>query len=383
MRTASRRCSSGFLAASAWTAACIVAFGGRATAQALPGRIADSTFWRMVNEMSEPGGYFRSDNLVGNEASLQYVIPDLQRTTRRGAYIGVAPDQNFTYIVALRPKIAFICDIRRGAMLQHLMYKALIELSPDRADFLARLFSRRRPAGLDTASSIDALLAAFARVPPDSNLYNANFAAMKDQLVKAHGFALTADDFSGIAYVYDAFYYAGPGLTYNYSTGAGRGGYGGRFGMMPSYATMLAETDGAGVQRSYLASEANYRVLREFETNNLLVPLTGDFAGPKALRAIGTYLREHDTRVMAFYTSNVEQYLFQQGDDWARFYRNVATLPIDSTSMFIRSFSSGTIARPMSPNGRSAQLIASIAALLTAFNQGKISQYFDVIMMSR
>jgi hypothetical protein len=353
--------------------------GARVEAQSLPSRIGDSTFWRMVTEMSEPGGYFRSDNLVGNEASLQYVIPELQRITRPGgAYIGVAPDQNFTYIVALRPKIAFICDIRRGAMLQHLMYKALIELSADRADFLARLFSRRRPPGLDTASSVNALVAAFARVAPDSAYYTANMAAIRDQLTRTHGFALTAEDFNGIAYVYDAFYYAGPALTYNYPNAGG--GFG--RGMMPSYSTMLMETDGAGLQRSYLATEANYRVLRAFQTSNLLVPLTGDFAGPRALRGIGTYLKDHGASVTAFYTSNVEQYLFQQNDDWARFYRNVGTLPIDSTSMFIRSYSAGGMYRA-SPNGRSAQLTGSIAELLKAFAEGRIRGYYDVIQMSK
>ena len=357
-----------------------LASGSRLSAQNIPSRLSDSTFWRMVNEMSEPGGYFRSDNLVGNEASLQYVIPELQRITKPGGvYLGVAPDQNFTYIVALRPRIAFICDIRRGAMLQHLMYKALIELSADRADFLARLFARKRPPGLDSATTVNALFQAYGELRPDSNYYKATFAAMKDQLVKTHGFGLTAEDLSVIAYVYDAFYYSGPLLTYNYPNGSG-GGF--RMGGMPSYATLMTETDGAGQQRSYLASEASFRVLKEFETNNLLVPLTGDFAGPKTLRAVGKYLKDHNATLTAFYTSNVEQYLFQQNDDWRRFYNNVATLPIDSTSTFIRSNSSGGF-RAMSPNGRSAQLLESMADLLVAFQEGRIQSYSDVILRSR
>jgi hypothetical protein len=40
--------------------------------------------------------------------------------------------------------------------------------------------------------------------------------------------------------------------------------------------------------------------------------------------------------VSAFYLSNVEQFLFQDGK-WNRFCASVATLPIDETSMFIRS----------------------------------------------
>ena len=115
----------------------------------LPHRLTDEEFWRLSNDLSEPGGYFRSENLVSNEHTFQYVIPALKRRVRPGGvYLGVAPDQNFTYIVATAPRMAFIVDIRRGNLLQHLMYKAIIELSADRAEFVSRLFSKPRPAGV-------------------------------------------------------------------------------------------------------------------------------------------------------------------------------------------------------------------------------------------
>ena len=234
----------------------------RAAAQplAIPARLDDSTFWRMVTEMSEPGGYFRSDNFVSNEWSLQYVIPHLQKaTTPNGVYLGVAPDQNFTYIVGLRPRIAFIVDIRRQNLIQHLMYKALIETSADRADFLAKLFGRPRPRGLDTATTLEALFGAYAAAAPDSVLYRRTLDGMKDQLVRRHGFALTPDDLQSLEYVYKAFYTAGPELTYNFPSF--NRGYGGMRGM-PIYAQMLLENDGQGVNRSYLATEANYRALK-------------------------------------------------------------------------------------------------------------------------
>src|SRR5205814_381591 len=75
-------------------------------------------------------------------------------------YMGVGPEQNFTYIVALKPKIAFIIDIRRGNLDLQLMYKALFELSKDRAEFVSRLFSRRRPDGLGPQSSVRETFAA-------------------------------------------------------------------------------------------------------------------------------------------------------------------------------------------------------------------------------
>src|SRR5207237_6289725 len=140
----------------------------------------DAEFWKLVTEFSEPGGYFRSDNFVSNETTYQWVIPELLKTTKPGGvYLGVGPDQNFTYIVALKPKIAFIFDIRRQNMLTHLMYKTIIEQSSDRADFVSRLFSRPRPVGLDTASTPETIFAAFAGAPPDSTRFRRNTASIR------------------------------------------------------------------------------------------------------------------------------------------------------------------------------------------------------------
>ena len=54
------------------------------------------------------------------------------------------------------------------------MYKALIELSEDRADFVSRLFSRPRPAGLDGSSSAAALFEAYASVAASNELFERN-----------------------------------------------------------------------------------------------------------------------------------------------------------------------------------------------------------------
>src|SRR5690242_8765616 len=102
----------------------------------LPREISDSEFWEMVSDFSEANGFFRSDNFVSNERQYQWVLAELKKDrSPDGVYIGVGPDQNFTYIVAMEPKIAFIVDIRRQNMLEHLMYKALIEMSADRVEF--------------------------------------------------------------------------------------------------------------------------------------------------------------------------------------------------------------------------------------------------------
>ena len=341
----------------------------------LPTHLGDQEFWRLIDDFSEPGGYFRSDNLVSNEDTLQFVLPTLTKIVKPGGvYLGVGPDQNFTYIAALEPHIAFITDIRRGNLQQHLLYKALFELSADRAEFLSRLFSRKRPAGLDAASTAEELFDAFGKVEPNRALYDENLQAIRDVLVKKHGFKLTADDVSGIEYVYSNFFGAGPFLAYAQGSLPGRG-------MMryPTYADLQVATDGTGQNRAYLGSETAFRTLKTFQERNLLVPIVGNFAGPKALRAVGAYLKAHEASVSVFYLSNVEQYLFGDGI-WTDFAHNVEALPLDESSTFIRSCFNGCSSAYAS---RAVMLLDSMPGLLRDFRDGKIRAYSDVLWRSR
>jgi hypothetical protein len=372
----------------------------RAPAQ-VPARLADSTFWRVVNEYSEPWGTFRSENFVSNETALQWVIPKLvRRVPPGGVYIGVAPDQNFTLVTALRPGIAFIVDIRHQNAVEHLMYKALIEMSKDRADFLSKLFARAPLAGVDSTSTAGALFEALAKQPADSVRYRENLRAITTRLTGVHRFALSDSEHVSLGCVYGAFFTQGPDLTYGYGSecrnpgpyGYRVGGVTGRGGFRgPTYQAMMTETDSAGVNWSYLGSEKAFRALKDMQERNLIVPLTGDFAGPKALRAVGQWARAHRVRVTTFYVSNVEQYLFEQGDEAERFFENVATLPVDSTSMFIRSFQGGRFFpsdttvkfTPQSAAGRSMEVYGSIEETVRAFRAGRIRSWPDVLSLSR
>src|SRR5881409_1020163 len=126
----------------------------RVEAEKLPTELTDEEFWRLSSEVSEPDGNFRSDNLLSNESYFQFVIPKLKEMTLEDrVYMGVGPEQNFTYIAALKPRMAFILDIRRGNLELQLMYKALFELSADRAEFVSRLFARERPKSLGPTST--------------------------------------------------------------------------------------------------------------------------------------------------------------------------------------------------------------------------------------
>src|SRR6267142_1215264 len=105
-------------------------------------QVSIEQFGKYIDEWSEPEGYFDSDNFISNETSYLHVIEDLHSRVRPGGiYLGVGPDQNFSYIVHTRPTLAIITDIRRQNMLEHLLFKALFGMSSNRAEYLTLLVS--------------------------------------------------------------------------------------------------------------------------------------------------------------------------------------------------------------------------------------------------
>jgi len=328
---------------------------GPIAAQSIPERISDEQFWKLSTEFSEPDGTFRSVNLLSNEIFFQYVIPDLLKTAKtERAYLGVGPEQNFTYIAALKPKIVFIVDIRRGNLDLHLMYKALFELSANRAEFVSRLFSRPLPDGISEQSTAADIFKAFAGVERSQPLYDETLGTIKRQLVANHGFALSGDDWASIESAVDALSTFGPKINY---LSTGTDSYGG--GRLPSYADLMTATDDEGVPHSYLNTEDGFRLMKDLETRDLIVPVIGDFAGPKAIRAIGSYVRDRGTTVSTFYFSNVEMYLDREMT-WGSFCRNVAALPLDAKSLFIRSAFDGQYGKGSGLNSDVGPLIRHI-----------------------
>jgi hypothetical protein len=307
----------GVLIAVILLAVTIVAFHA---ADTLPSELSDAAFWKIISDYSEAEGYFQYTVITSNETAYQEVLPQLTKSIAPGgAYLGVGPEQNFTYISALRPKIAFIVDIRRDMMLEHLMYKAVFEMSADRPDFVANLFSRKRPASLTADSSVASIFDAYAAAKGDSDLAAAHFKDILTRLKTTHGFTLSADDETRLKSIYLTFLREGV-LTFNSSIES------------PGYRVLMTATDGQGRNWSYLATRENYDRVRGMQIKNLIVPLVGDFGGPKALRMAGQYLRDHGAVVNVFYLSNVEDYLQPV---LAGYERNIAALPKASNSTFI------------------------------------------------
>ncbi len=333
-------------------------------------------FSRIIREFSEEGGYFMSDNFTSNETSYLHIIDKLRELgVTGGAYIGVGPEQNFTYIAKIRPRVAFIVDIRRQAMIQHLMYKAVFHLSPNRAQFLSRLLSRPLPK--DGAPPADApvadLMAFFSRVAATDQAYAANLAEINKTIQEVFQFPLSDRDRESLEYVYKSFRENGLDIAFRLDASY----YGGYF---PSFKELALQTDLNGKQGAFLASADDYNFVREMQKRNLIIPVVGDFSGPKALAAIGDYLRKNGLTVTSFYTSNVEQYLFDSAV-FDSFAKNVKKLPIDDKSVFIRAVFHMRYTHPARRQDHmSVTLLQKMKVFLKDFDEGLYPSYRELIV---
>jgi hypothetical protein len=338
-----------------------------ARSAALPDKLSDAEFWKLSSESSEPDAYFRiTDNYTSNEREIGQVFTMLRAAgVKGGVYLGVGPEQNFTYIAAIRPSMAFILDIRRQAAMQHLMYKAVFEFASDRADFISLLFSKPRPAGLQVGTPIQQIWEAFTPVATDQAMAAKTHERIVKHLTETKKFTFTPDEMAKLQNVFAAFTAFGPSIS---TRGSG-----------PSGATFADLTgwslDYNGQPQSFLSTDEHFKTVKTLHEKNLIVPVTGDFGGAKALRAIGAYLKKEGGSLSGFYVSNVEQYLFQDGKNTA-FYDNVATLPITEMSVFIRPYS-------LRRGGGTTQSLCSIGGFLGAVGAGRIYSNNDALACAR
>jgi hypothetical protein len=331
-----------------------------------------SPFAAQIASLSEPAGYFDTDNLISNERSYLQVLPDLRRrNVHGGAYIGVGPDQNFTYIADVRPSIAFIVDVRRDNLLLHLLFKALFELARTRVDYIAQLAGRPVPSDLEVwrTASVDRLIAyvdGSAAVPAAVDALRRRV----DEAIARTGVPLSAEDRATI----DRFHrrFIGDGLSLRFqSTGRAPQSY------YPTYRDLLRDTDGSGHQGSYLASEDAFQFVKALEARDLVIPVVGDLSGPSAVAAIASALTARHERLSAFYVSNVEFYLFGNGS-FSRFAANLARLPRLPNSVLIRSIFGRYAPAPARPADGSVSRLDALDDLLSEYAAGHIRQYADL-----
>jgi hypothetical protein len=334
-------------------------------------RLTPAEFSALIRDISEEGGYFFSDNLISNETPYLTIVDKLRQLgASGGAYVGVGPEQNFTYIAKVRPRIAFILDIRRQAVIQHLMYKALFHLSPTPAEFLSRWLSRPLTKEAPPNAQVIDLLAYFGKTAVDDQTYTQNLAAIRKAIQEDFQFPLSPRDQTSLEFVYKSFRDEGLDAAFRLN--------GWTDGEFPTLREVILQPDQHGKPGNFLASREDYDFVRGLQMKNMIIPVVGDFGGKKALAGIGDFLRRSGMTVTAFYTSNVEQYLFEDGS-FGAFAGNVKKLPLTDKSLFIRWVYQRYYHPARMPGQRSTSLLQKMGVFLTDFDAGRYPSYVDLI----
>jgi len=285
-----------------------------------------------MTSLSEPPKPFH-DNFVSNEHSyLQSARGLAAYASRGGVYIGVGPEQNFTYIALTRPRDAFIIDIRRANTILHWMYKAIFDLARSRPEFLALLLGRRFDASnpLAADASIGDVIARAERFRKSPQDLAEGHARIVDRIEHGFGISLSAEDRAELDRIHDAFFYRGLDIRYDADAdddAAARN---------PTLRDLLTARDPSGAFGSFLADEDAFRFVQYLQRQNRIVPIVGNVAGSHTLTALAHRIDARGLTVSVFYLSNVETYLFEDGT-WAAWVKNVALLPIDDRSLFLRA----------------------------------------------
>ena len=328
-----------------------------------------SSFAAEVAALSEPPGYFDTDNLISNERSYLDVVPDLKkRGVRGGAYIGVGPDQNFSYIAAIRPEVVFIVDVRRDNLLLHLLFKSLFTLARTRVEYLAMLLGGPVPTDVDAwrDATIDKVVSHVDAAAIDARAVTV-LRTRVDEIIRKTGLPLSREDFETIDRFHRRFIEAGVGLRFQ-STGRPPQNH------YPTYRELLLATDGLGERGNYLASEGSFQFIKSLQQRDLVIPVVGDLSGPRALASVGAQIRKRGLRLSAIYSSNVEFYLFGDGR-FGNFVNNLGAMPRAHNGVVIRS----VFGRYARFGGGSSSHVQSVNELVNGFAKGEFRSYGALI----
>jgi hypothetical protein len=369
---AERNGAAGLLPKSLWIAFCLILLnpaGITGPRQTDISPFSASQFSDLFDRISEQDGVFWNDNYVSNEASYLHPLKKMQELgIHGGVYIGVGPNQNLTYIAKVRPRYAFIIDIRRQNAIEHLLFKALFHLANDRAEYLSLLLSRPIAPGMFQRDSctVEDMVRYFEKAPADPSLFGRTELDVRAYLEGSCQLNLTERDWSVIDRIQLAFYARGLSIKYDYIP-------------VPTYGEFLVEKDLDGKMQNFLNSTEDFRFVKKMEEENRVVPIVGNFSGSHALKELGKFLKEKDERVTVFYASNVEQYLIRDLT-WPSFIENLKQLPFDDRAVFIRTHWSNYTPHPEeAPGYQFTQILQWVKPFLNSITPGKSLSYWEIV----
>jgi len=321
---------------------------------------------RRLFALSEAGDRFISDNVVSNETSLLQPAAALT-ALHGGVYIGVGPEQNFTYIALSRPELAFIIDLRRDNALLHLLYKSLFEIATSRLEFVCLLFGRPYDPKYEPGpnANADAVLQSMQRIAPNRDWFDKQQAHSSEGL-QGYGLGLSAADVARIKKIHELFFVRQLDLRFELHRANGR--------KYPSIGALLRMRSPSGLG-TFLDNRDSFQFVQQLHRRHRIVPLVGDVSAPRTLGAVAEELRQRGLTLRTFYISNVEQYLIGK-PSFAGWLNNLRRLPHDEHSILLRCYLDQGRPHPRQLPG---QRTTSLAHRLGAFLENPPRSYFDIV----
>lgn len=337
--------------------------------------VSDRDLEDLSLHLSGEPGYFNTDNLISNESSYLQILPRLAEISKPGqVYLGVGPDQNFTYVSHVRPSLAIIIDVRRDNLLLHLLLKELIERSNTRWEYLSYLFGKPLPAGFEIPPGADAVVLAerIRELPSNQAFFERNFERVWTAIQARFPRLVHDNDYSTFYRMANTFFEENLALKYRSHGRIPRVYY-------PSFEELMTETSRSAQRGHYLNLESDFQFVKRLQSENRLIPVIGDLAGPEVVKKVGRHLEERGYTVSAFYVSNVEFYLFR-GGRFSDYIANLKSLPIDENSVLIRSYFNYWRGHPETVSGYYVtSLLQYLGRFLKLHEQTPYRSYWEVV----
>jgi hypothetical protein len=327
---------------------------------------------RRLFALSEPGEPFISDNVVSNETSLLQPA-DALTALSGGAYVGVGPEQNYTYIALSHPDIALIIDLRRDNALLHFLYKSRFEVASSRLEFICLLLGRPYNPKYEPEPSAhaDAVLEAARAIAPNRDWFEAQQARSLDRIT-GYGLGLAPADMARIKHISQLFFVRQLELRFELLKANGR--------KYPTLESLwrLRSSSGLG---TFLDTHQSFEVVRDLHRAHRIIPLVGDVSAPRPLGALADELRQRGLTLRTFYISNVEQYLIGK-PSYEGWLRNIRQLPHDEQTLLLRNYLDQGRPHPrQAPGQRSTSLAHRLSVFLQ--NDQRPKTYFDIVTDER
>lgn len=251
----------------------------------------------------EPSNY-QLDCFVTNELAYNDVLVECLPTGTTGAYVGVGPCQNLTYIGALRPRLAFVVDARIDNLLEHLMFKLLFERAETPAEYLGLLLSRDLGSSHAVGSEPEAVVAAVEKCPVSPELFRTNLAWLRTEM--SDRWPLTDLHRNRIDRLYGEFFRRQLDIT-NVDAETTE-----NLDEIANLRDVISARTSHGINLHFLTDAERYAVVRQLQRDDRVIPLLGNLGSGETTDRINELLRAYGESISTFYVSNIEEHVLQR-----------------------------------------------------------------------